>query len=280
MRPIVALGVALGVFVVVPAFAQGNAVPVQAQNQQTTTTTTTTTGGGGGGGGAAQPGGGQGGGQGAEKPAGGGQSGYGEGKGGGNMGGYSYDDKPKRGAAPVKGRAVKKHTGPVVNLPGFEQTPDGGSRVFVSLTSTVPVEEHKAQGAVTYILKGAGVRVWNNTNALVTVHFNTPVSKARLVPHGNDAHLIIEMRAASTPTWKMTEGQDKSAVLQVDFPKGDFAPADKGGPELQVNSGGGGDEGGEGAERPVKPNSGTPPVPKKKGAPGKPAGTTKPGPTP
>jgi hypothetical protein len=69
----------------------------------------------------------------------------------------------------------------------------------------------------------------------------------------------------------MTEGQDKSAVLQVDFPKSDFAPADKGGPELNINSGGTDD----GGETPAKtPNSGTPAVPKKKGAPGKPAGTT------
>jgi hypothetical protein len=194
------------------------------------------------------------------------------------MGGYSYDDKPRRAAgAPAKARAVRKHNGPVVNLPGFEQTPDGGSRVFVSLTSTVAVEEHKAQGAVTYILKGAGVRVWNITNALVTVHFNTPVSKARLVPHGKDAHLVIEMRAASSPTWKMTEGQDKSAVLQVDFPKGDFAPADRGGgPELNINSGSADD-----GETPAKaPDSGTPAVPKKKGARGAPTRTTKPGPTP
>jgi hypothetical protein len=272
MRSFVVFGLALGFTVALPASAQ-TANPTHAQNQQTTTTTTTTTTPGGGGQGGA-PAGAPGGGTQGEKAVPGG-SGYGEGKGSGNMGGYSYDDKPRRGSSAPKARAVKKHNGPVVNLPGFEQTQDGGSRVFVSLTSTVPVEEHKAQGSVTYILKGAGVRVWNNTNALVTVHFNTPVSKARLVPHGNDAHLVIEMRAASTPTWKMTEGQDKSAVLQVDFPKGDFAPAEKGGPELQVNSGTS-DENGENP----KVNSGTPAVPKKKGAPGKPAGTTKPGPTP
>jgi hypothetical protein len=277
MRPFVAFG-ALGVFVALPAFAQ-NAVPIQAQNQGTTTTTTTTTQGGGGGG-AAPAGQGAQGGQGAGGQGDKAQPGYGEGKGSGNMGGYSYDDKPKRGAGtPAKARHVKKHAGPVVNLPGFEQTPDGGSRVFVSLTSTVPVEEHKAQGSVTYVLKGAGVRVWNNSNALVTVHFNTPVSKARLVPHGNDAHLVIEMRAASTPTWKMTEGQDKSAVLQIDFPKGDFAPADNGGPELRVDSGEGGDGGEDGDQSAKRPNSGTPPVPKKK-TPGKPAGATKPGPSP
>lgn len=276
MRPFVALG-SLAVFFAGTAFAQ-SAVPIQAQNQGTTTTTTTTTQGGG----PAQPGGSQAQGAGAQAGAdqgqGPGTAGYGDGKGSGNMGGYSYDDKPRRAAAPAKARAVKKHAGPVVNLPGFEQTPDGGSRVFVSLTGTVPVEERKAQGSVTYILKGAGVRVRNNTNALVTVHFNTPVAKARLLPHGNDSHLIIEMRAASSPTWKMTEGQDKSAVLQIDFPKGDFAPADKGGAELQVNGGAGGDEGGESPAKP--PSSGTPAVPKKKGAAQKPAATTKPGPTP
>jgi len=278
MRNVVASALALGlVIVAVPASGQ-QPVPTVMQNQQTTTTTTTTTtpvpasqrpgydpkSDTGGGGGKAEPG-----------------SSYGTGaQGSGNMGGYSYDDKPRKGAAtggrPAKARVVK-HTGPVVNLPGFEQTSDGGSRVFVSLTSSVPVEEHKAQGQVTYILKGAGVRVFNNTRPLVTVHFNTPVSKAHLVPHGNDAHLVIDLRAASTPTWKMTEGQDKSAVLQVDFPKGDFAPADPGEPSLQVNSGGG-DDNGEGGEK--QPRSTTPPVPKKKTTGAKPAAATKPGPTP
>ena len=45
----------------------------------------------------------------------------------------------------------------------------GGSRVFVQLTHAVPVEEHKAAGEVTYILKGAHVVERNNENALVTI---------------------------------------------------------------------------------------------------------------
>ena len=75
----------------------------------------------------------------------------------------------------------------------------------------------------------------------------------------------------------MTEGQDKSAVLQVDFPKGDFAPADNGDAALNVNSGSG-DEGDEGSTK--QPRSNTPPVPKKKGTGTKPAGAAKPGPNP
>jgi hypothetical protein len=140
----------------------------------------------------------------------------------GQLGGYAYDDKPKPGAARAPRATYRAKTGPVVNMPGFEQTGDGGSRLFVQLSQNVQVEERKAQGAITYVLKGASPRVHNNTNALVTVHFNTPVSRARLVPQGHDLHFIVEMRASATPTWKINEGQDKSAVLAIDFPKGDY----------------------------------------------------------
>lgn len=139
-----------------------------------------------------------------------------------DAGGYSFSDKP----APRRARGVARRvSGPVATLPGFEQLPDGGSRVFVQLSTQIPVEERKAQGSVTYVLKGAHVQVHNNTNALVTVHFNTPVSRARLVPSGNDLLLVIDLRAAAQPTWKLSESQDKSAMLVVDFPKGDFLPS-------------------------------------------------------
>jgi hypothetical protein len=138
--------------------------------------------------------------------------------------GYAYGDKPAAAKGPP--RVKYRRTGPVVNMPGFEQTSDGGSRLFVALSQTVPVEERKAQGSITYVLKGASPRVWNNTNALVTVHFNTPVYRARLVPHGQDLHFVIELRAEATPTWKMNEAAgDKPAMLAIDFPKGDYLSA-------------------------------------------------------
>ena len=134
--------------------------------------------------------------------------------------GYAYSDKPTASRSAT--RARYRTRGPVVNMPGFEQTADGGSRLFVQLSQSVPVEERKAPGSVTYVLKGASPRVHNNTNALVTVHFNTPVSRARLVPQGQDLLFVVDLRAAVTPTWKMTEGADKTATLTIDFPKGDF----------------------------------------------------------
>jgi len=138
--------------------------------------------------------------------------------------GYAYSDKPAAAARTTSAPRGSRYkaSGPVVNMPGFEPTTDGGSRLFVQLSQNVQVEERKAQGSITYVLKGASPRVWNNTNALVTVHFNTPVSRARLVPQGADLHFIIELRSAATPTWKMNDSQDKTAMLAVDFPKGDY----------------------------------------------------------
>jgi hypothetical protein len=75
------------------------------------------------------------------------------------------------------------------------------------------------------VSKGAQVLQRNNRNALVTVHFNTPVSRARLVPAGRDLHFVLDMRADVAPTFKVTPAKDNSAILQIDFAKGDFLPA-------------------------------------------------------
>jgi hypothetical protein len=126
----------------------------------------------------------------------------------------------------AKARVRRHVVGAAATLPGFEPLPDGGSRLFVQLTEQVPVEERKAQGSITYVLKGAKLHQRNNANALVTVHFHTPVSRARLVPQGSDLLFVVELRAAVTPTWKISEGQNKTAILTIDFPKGDFGGGD------------------------------------------------------
>jgi hypothetical protein len=138
--------------------------------------------------------------------------------------GYAYSDKPAAGSAP---HTKYKKTGATVAMPGFEQTADGGSRFFVQLSQSVPVEERKANGTITYVMKGASPRVWNNTNALVTVHFSTPVARARLVPQGNDLLFVLDLRAVASATYKINETADKGAQLTIDFPKGDWlnAPA-------------------------------------------------------
>lgn len=115
--------------------------------------------------------------------------------------------------------------GAAATFPSFTAS-EVGSRLVVHLSSSTAVEEHKAAGSVTYVLKGAHVNRWNDTNPLVTVHFNTPVAQARLVPHGSDLHLVVQLRAAVSPTYKVAAGQAGSASLEIDFPKGDFGGGD------------------------------------------------------
>jgi hypothetical protein len=108
--------------------------------------------------------------------------------------------------------------------PGFETLADGSSRLFVELTKPVAYETKTAKGMVTYVLKGARVIRRNNTNALVTVHFNTPVTSARLVPHGHDLWFVVELRAPVQPTVSMDTSKDGGAVMHIELPKGQYLP--------------------------------------------------------
>lgn len=119
---------------------------------------------------------------------------------------------------------------------------DGGSRLFVQVSKNIDISELKGTATpkarkgkkaapaqphptITYVLKGAQVIRRNNQNALETVHFNTPVMRARLVPAGRDVRFIVDLRADTTPAWKLVPAKEGAAILQIDFPKGDFLPA-------------------------------------------------------
>lgn len=112
---------------------------------------------------------------------------------------------------------------------------DGGaSRLFVRLSAPVPVDAQKGKSSLTFVLKGAHVATRNNLRALETVHFNTPVVRARLVPKKDELHFVVELRADVTPSWKVVEEADKTSTLLIDFPSGNYldgaspaeAPAD------------------------------------------------------
>jgi hypothetical protein len=115
-------------------------------------------------------------------------------------------------------------------VPGFEILADGSSRLFVELTKPVTYETKTAKGTVTYVLKGARVSRRNNTNALVTVHFNTPVTSARLVPHGHDLWFVVALRAPVQPSVSMDAGKDGGAVMHIELPKGQYLPEETSAP--------------------------------------------------
>jgi hypothetical protein len=161
-----------------------------------------------------------------------------------NLTGYGYSDHTPQRPPPPRGglqvRSGPRHrpvlpaaTGPVATLPGFEMLAEGGSRLFVELSQTVQVDERRARGSLTYVLHGAHVTVHNNTNPLVTVHFNTPVATARLVPAGHDLLFVVSLRADAAATWKINPGKEGSSVLTVDFPKGSYVA---GAPQSQTQA--------------------------------------------
>ena len=75
------------------------------------------------------------------------------------------------------------------------------------------------------MLPGAHVDRFNNYNPLVTVHFNTPVTSARLVPHGQDLWFVIDLRANVQPTVAMDAAKDGAAMMRIEFPKGEYLQA-------------------------------------------------------
>jgi len=137
----------------------------------------------------------------------------------------------------------------VATFTGFEMLADGGSRLFVQLSRAVDVAQgagEKARSAVArspkkgkkthstagapvvsslkFVLKGAEVVNPNNERALITIHFNTPVVRARLAPAGHDLDLLIELRADVTPQMKIVPAKDNGAMLQIDFAPGAYLP--------------------------------------------------------
>ncbi len=133
------------------------------------------------------------------------------------VGGYTYSDKrPAR--APTH---YVVHKGPHAAFPSFAMVDTQRSRLTVQLSSVVQVEEKKAAGTVTYVIKGAHVARYNDTHALVAVHFNTPMTVARLRNAGKDVELRVDLRAAVTPTFAVAPTKT-GATLTIDFPGGEY----------------------------------------------------------
>jgi hypothetical protein len=116
-------------------------------------------------------------------------------------------------------------------LPGFETQDDGSTRLFVDLSAPTSFETKTGHGSITYILKDTHVARRNNCNPLVTGFFNTPVTTARLEPHGHDLWFVVEVRAPVQPSVSVDPTPSKeggaaegSATLSIRFPKGDYLP--------------------------------------------------------
>ncbi len=155
-------------------------------------------------------------------------------KGSGAVSGTTEKKKKKKDAAAATAtttkvaKVTKKTSGNVAQWPGFRLTEDGGSEVMVEFSSNpASPTEHRAAGSVTYVFKGAHVIKSNNQNPLITVHFNTPVISARLVPKKGELHLVVDMRpgATATPLFGLRASADGDGQqFFVKFPSGSWLP--------------------------------------------------------
>src|SRR5262245_18624821 len=87
---------------------------------------------------------------------------------------------PYRGVAPDGGKvrppnAPRKKNPVRVTWTGFQMKPDGGSRVFVQLTSEAPYQVTDMPGGVKVVIKGARLHLHNNGRPLNTQYFASPV---------------------------------------------------------------------------------------------------------
>jgi hypothetical protein len=83
---------------------------------------------------------------------------------------------------------------------------------------------------VEVVLKNARTHLRNNRRWLETRFFNTPVRRARIERRGrrgsNDLVFVFAMRQGATPTVTTGTGENGFQFLYVDFPAGDYLPAE------------------------------------------------------
>lgn len=138
---------------------------------------------------------------------------------------------------PHGGKARRGHdevVGPAITFTGFHVFDDGRSRIFVKLTSEVPVEARYSGRKVEYLFHGAKIPIRNNKNPLITEHFPASIVSARYAVDKKgkgkgrekpaDARLEIVLREESKPTHKVERQGDGTAIFTVDLPKPSTPP--------------------------------------------------------
>lgn len=140
--------------------------------------------------------------------------------------GYGGSRRPRhKGVRVHRPRVHERPASPDAIMPGFETLADGSTRLFVELTKPVTYEIKARKGSVILVLEGAHVDRRNNCNPLVTVHFNTPVTTARLVPHHKDLWFVVDLRADVQPTVTMDTTKEGGAMVRMEFPAGQYLPS-------------------------------------------------------
>ncbi len=138
----------------------------------------------------------------------------------------TYDGvTPGSGNTLPKIEELKGKEGTWVTWPGFLMRDELGSRFFIQ--STVPLEFTVVtkKNKITIQIKNAKVFLRNNSNPLVTTHFNTPVKRAYLKRRGKNVDVVLEMKTEVIPTVTQSAVGDGYHYMFIDFAPGTYPVA-------------------------------------------------------
>jgi hypothetical protein len=124
---------------------------------------------------------------------------------------------PEGIAAPPGGPAM-------VTWPGFQMTPDGGSRLFVQTTIEVKPELKRDGGEIIVVLPHVSLPPGNARLPLDTHFFNTPLKTARLKARegGVAVHLEMKPGISVSPGLRTEKAPTGYYFVYVEFPPGNY----------------------------------------------------------
>lgn len=106
--------------------------------------------------------------------------------------------------------------------PGLQMLANGGSRIFVQLTSKTEVQFEMQPDKMVLTLKNTAIAGPTNAFPLETRYFNTPVKRARLKAKDRDTLLILDLRREITPIVSNEGARDGYFFVYLDFPAGNY----------------------------------------------------------
>jgi hypothetical protein len=127
-------------------------------------------------------------------------------------------ERGKRFVPPARRKGALPSNDTIASFPGFLRLQNGVSRVWLEVNRRVEITEHKAQGRITFRLKGVNVPTRTNRLPLITGFFATPIERIQLVDSGADADLVIDLSRPSEYTHRVLD-TPRGIALQIDFPR-------------------------------------------------------------
>lgn len=143
-----------------------------------------------------------------------------------DAGGYTWSEK--KPVATVKKAHVTRRIDPerpLAEAPNFEMRADGSSVVTLSISRTTEINQRamgpgKSKGrVVVFQMKQVQIGIRNNTNPLITEHFQTPLRRVVLRREGKGAILRLEFRDDVQITHAVKAGPHGSVLVEIAIPK-------------------------------------------------------------